>query len=281
MRLMLKIIGILGLGLGAFLMFSDKSPAEIPPAPPPLNKAIVSITFDDATMTQFKNAFPIAQKHNIPGTLYVQTGPIGFDEWNMTWDDVFTFRKAGWEIGGHTKSHANLMAITDTEREEELRVSTALLEDKLGELPVSFAAPYGEFDDKVIEQIRGYYENNVAAWGSEEGIDNVIGETDPYRISRYNVKKVHTGSQLCEATKRAVEKKTWIVFAFHGIVDSPSTDYEASVQTFEELLTCVSEFRDKGELEVLVVKEALMYARKRLEGGITTAELKGDKYVSQ
>lgn len=254
------------------MILPEKSDAE-----EKTKKAIVSVTFDDATLTQFTYGLPLARKYDIPGTLYVSTQPIGEDKWNMTWDNVLAFKAAGWEIGGHSHTHVDFTSVADTVVVEELRGSTAILFDKLGELPVSFAVPFGEYDAKIIQHVAHVYESSVAAWGIEEGNLNVIGKTNPYEISRFGVKSSHTGDQLCDATKRAVDNGTWLVFAFHGIVDGSPSEYQSSVKTFEALLSCISEFRTAGKLDVMVTKEALMHARKRGDGGITTTELKGNR----
>src|SRR5215469_10406349 len=52
---------------------------------------IVTIGFDDGTVDQFTNGFPILQAHGMHATIFVNTGPIlAGDPAHMTWADLHT-----------------------------------------------------------------------------------------------------------------------------------------------------------------------------------------------
>lgn len=70
---------------------------------------IVTIGFDDGTVDQFTNGFPLLAAHGIHATFFVNTGPIAAaDPDHMTWADLHTLFSAGNEIAGHTIDHADL-----------------------------------------------------------------------------------------------------------------------------------------------------------------------------
>ncbi|MBU2548901.1 MAG: polysaccharide deacetylase family protein, partial [Proteobacteria bacterium] len=56
---------------------------------------------------------------------------------------------AGWEIGSHTRSHANLIRLGDAELVEELAGSKMAIEANLGGEVTALAYPYGLADDRV------------------------------------------------------------------------------------------------------------------------------------
>lgn len=139
--------------------FLDKSTA--------LPKKPVFITFDDGYENNFKDAFPILQEFGFPATLFVVVDTIGGDnKWHnpasearikmVTWDQVKQLRDAGWEIGSHTMSHRNLQTIDLKEVKMEVEKSRQALTEVLGEVPETFAYPYGSGEDNlsVIQKVR-------------------------------------------------------------------------------------------------------------------------------
>src|SRR5947209_4323113 len=51
--------------------------------------AVVTIGFDDGTVDQFSNGFPILSAHGMHATFFVNTGPIlAGDPAHMTWADL-------------------------------------------------------------------------------------------------------------------------------------------------------------------------------------------------
>jgi len=70
-------------------------------------QALVTITFDDASKSQYQNGLAIAKAHKLPGTIFVPTALVNGslseaqDAWLMNWDELKEFHEAGWEIGAH------------------------------------------------------------------------------------------------------------------------------------------------------------------------------------
>src|SRR5690606_32229872 len=72
----------------------------------------------------------------------------------MTWEDVVTMRRAGMDIGSHTRSHKILSQLGEKEQKEELTASKAIIEEKLGEPIHALAYPEGgrkSFTDRTCE----------------------------------------------------------------------------------------------------------------------------------
>lgn len=120
----------------------------------PLNRELV-ITFDDGYQDNYLNAAPILKSMGLSATFFVTTAFVGTDFipwWDkkrslhypwMTWDQVQSLHKQGFEIGAHTRSHVDLAEISGDKAWEEINGSRVDLEQKLS-APISlFAYPYG------------------------------------------------------------------------------------------------------------------------------------------
>jgi hypothetical protein len=113
-------------------------------------RAAVSLTFDDARLTQPDTAFAILDRFGVKGTFYVS--PDGVRARLDAWKAAVS---AGHEIGNHTLTHpcsANFpwgraKALEDYTLERmarELLDANALIEELLGVTPRTFAYPCGQ-----------------------------------------------------------------------------------------------------------------------------------------
>jgi len=62
--------------------------------------------------------------------------------------------EAGMEIGSHTRTHADLSTLKDSELDQEVRGSKELLEDLLGKPVQSFAYPFGRYGRRERDKVR-------------------------------------------------------------------------------------------------------------------------------
>ena len=125
----------------------------------------VVLTFDDGYRNNLENALPILQEFGFPAVIYVVVNAVGRDNfWHdpasetripmLDWDGVRALQKAGWEIGSHTMNHARLSRLSAEAVRAELVESRAVLGEKLGTAPLSFANPYGDAaDDPAVQSL--------------------------------------------------------------------------------------------------------------------------------
>jgi len=118
----------------------------------------VSLTFDDARLSQADTALPILDGHGVRGTFYVS--PPGLDARLDAWKRAAA---SGHEIGNHTGTHpcsgnfpwsrANALEDYTLERiEADIEAASAHIEKTLGSRPVTFAYPCGQ---KFVGRGRG------------------------------------------------------------------------------------------------------------------------------
>ena len=119
--------------------------AELPLKP-------VVISFDDGRLNIYENAFPIMQQHGFSGIFYILSGGLN----DPTLVDAAMLQEmvaAGWEIGSHSRSHADLSAISAEDSYEEVVSSRFELESDLGIPITSFAYPFGTMTNLANEQV--------------------------------------------------------------------------------------------------------------------------------
>jgi len=112
-------------------------------------RAAVSLTFDDARLSQPDVGIPILDKHGVKATFYVTVG--AFDKRIDAWRAAAAH---GHEIGNHTLSHrcsgnfpfARAHALEDTSlawMEQDILAASDAIEQRLGVRPTTFAYPCG------------------------------------------------------------------------------------------------------------------------------------------
>jgi peptidoglycan/xylan/chitin deacetylase (PgdA/CDA1 family) len=222
----------------------------------------VSITFDDATASQFTAGYPILAEAGLPATVYVNTAPLDAgDTYFMSWDDVRILKAAGWEIGAHAVTHRSLPSLGDVEVAGEVVLARDRIEAEIGVRPSSFALPFGDYDERIMVYVTRYFETNVLAWRSEEAVNTVA--VDPYRIARVNVDTTLTVEQVCSMV-RSVGEGEWLVLMLHQVRPLRSPD-ESFVTTPEHLFgiaNCIAELVHKKAVTADTVSAVLQQLKK-------------------
>lgn len=219
---------------------------------------IVTFTVDSMLTDFYENRFPVFLEHDIQGTIFPHTKAVGMNEWLMDWDDMRALDAAGWEIGAHSYSHDYLLTQVDEDTlDHELGAPAALIFREIGKYPTSFASPFGDFDDKMLERVKLYYDAHLGAWGNN-GV-NELEATDHFRINRAEIEYQRSADDICAEMAQAGENGDWLVYMLHSIVDEEPEEYEISHYVFRKIVTCAAELRGNGKLRVMTTKEALRH----------------------
>ncbi len=119
----------------------------------------VVITIDDGYRSSFEIAWPILRKFGFPATVYLYSDFVGAGD-ALSWAQMKEMTMGGLiDIQPHSKTHANLTlrlpGETDVRYRERIRrevdVPVAAIRDKLAVSSLSYAYPYGDVNEYVVE----------------------------------------------------------------------------------------------------------------------------------
>lgn len=164
----------------------------------PLPRKPVMLTFDDGYSDLIEFALPVLRSLGLKATVYIVTGHIGGENlWDqqqgygphalMNAAQICQWRDAGLEVGSHSRTHPELPAISARQRQAEIEGSSRDLRQILGEPPVSFAYPYGKWDEEVAAQVGRHYRLGVT---TDEGMNDAV--TPPLQLRRTMVQPCDT-----------------------------------------------------------------------------------------
>lgn len=160
----------------------------------------VCLTFDDGYEDNLLAADPTLERYGAKATLYL-VGERGggwsskkkthhaddelASEPKLSDDQVQAMVSSGrWELGGHTRSHANLPALDDDTARQEIGFARRDFPARFGCEAVSFAYPFGLFDERHVTMAG--QEGYACAVTTEPGIPSAAAD-DPLRLPRIKV----------------------------------------------------------------------------------------------
>ncbi len=148
----------------------------------------VVLTFDDGTADWVDEVLPVLVEHRAPATFYVATEHVEdarsfpLDGRPISWSGLGELVASGLAtVGSHTHGHLLLDRVPAVEAAADIDRSCGLLGDRLGVDCSHFAYPKAVLGSPPVEaEVRRRFRS--AALGN--GIANLIGATDPFRLAR-------------------------------------------------------------------------------------------------
>lgn len=210
-------------------------------------RPIVTITFDDAWISQYQEALPLLERYKIFATFYILTGSLDKPDY-MTRDQVLALHKAGHEIGAHTVTHPDLNTLSLFQVEQELKNSKQFLEDLIKKPVPNFAAPYGSASNKVLELIRKFFKSNRSI---SFGL-NTKNTLDQFKIRALPISTGTTFSEIEHFLEDVAKYNAWAVLIYHRI-DAQANQMSITLTEFE---THLKEIQNRN-LTTLTIQEAL------------------------
>ena len=216
----------------------------------------VSLTFDDAWLSQYQNAFPILNAAGKKATLYVNSGTVGTPSY-MTWENVVEIINGGWEIGGHGVNHLELPLLSPAEMQAQIANDYATLQAH-GLVPINFATPFGAYDSTIVSEIASYYE-------SHRGFHEIGLNQWPYNVYLLYVRQITNATTLAEVEgwiQEAIATNSWLIIVFHEILPTvdPADTYSWTTSDLQALMTSLDTLGivPQTVAEVLNMKESLL-----------------------
>ncbi len=119
---------------------------------PAMPQVFVTTSWDDDDRSGLKLG-ELLSAYRLPGTFYVPTGRLGRDSL-FTASDLRTLSAAGFEIGGHTVTHAVLTELGSGQQAREISACKSTLQQILGREVTMFCYPKGRFNAQVMSEVQ-------------------------------------------------------------------------------------------------------------------------------
>ncbi|MGQ9836458.1 MAG: polysaccharide deacetylase family protein [Cyanobacteriota bacterium] len=123
----------------------------------PLPEKAILLSFDDAYLGLYENAYPLLKEYNFPAVYFVQTGFVGVStsKAHFSWDQMREMDASGLiDFAAHTVNHPpDLRLLDDARLRREVFDCKTKLEEELGHRIDYFAYPEGNRDERVMQYL--------------------------------------------------------------------------------------------------------------------------------
>lgn len=183
-----------------YTFLTPKDLADILDGKKELPERPVILSFDDGYRDFYTDVFPILKKYNVRAVAYIVPNflnkPNNMDVWQLK----EIVKSDLVEIGAHTMNHAYLVGLPKKRVEYEVGESKKFLEKTLGIQVVSFAYPYGAFDNQAI--------NVVKDAGFKTAVTTIHGNLVA-NTNRYFIYRLRPGARVGESLIKLIEQKSF------------------------------------------------------------------------
>ena len=148
----------------------------------PLPPKTAVITFDDAYLSIYTNAFPLLKEKGWPFTIFVSPTPIdkGYQKF-LSWEQIREMTQSGATIANHTISHDHSVERRPGETEQQwiarfrddLTATEVRIKEKTGQSVKQFAWTFGETTPELRKELQrlGYTGFGQQSGAAGEGAD--------------------------------------------------------------------------------------------------------------
>jgi len=154
----------------------------------------VLITVDDGFSSFMDKGLPLLEKYNMKATVYVNTESVGWSDY-LTWEQLKEINAKGIGIGSHSHQHKYFLNVPEDGRadvfEKDLLKAESFFEEHLGFVPKTYAYPYGEFSEAMVDILRKH--NYQIAFAQKSGV--MSNRSHPWAVSRFPVAGSHVGME--------------------------------------------------------------------------------------
>jgi peptidoglycan/xylan/chitin deacetylase (PgdA/CDA1 family) len=152
----------------------------------------------------------------------------------LTPSQIQGLQAAGFEVGDHTMTHADLITLSAAGARAEIDGARADLV-ALGINLKTFVYPYGSYSAAVEQMVKA--DGFLGARTVMEGT-NATG-VDPYALLHHEVDVGTTVAQVQAWIAEAQQSKTWLILTFHE-VNTAGGEYSTTPDTFRQIVNLVA-----------------------------------------
>lgn len=222
------------------------------------NIANIIFIMDDGWETQYTEGYRILDKYKLKGNIGVISEAVGTNGY-VNEDQLNEMYQRGWDLLNHTKTHPDLSTLTKEKQRIEILDNKKWLKSKgytRGEK--AFIYPYGTYNVETLDILK------------EEGFiwARSVMDGENYDLS-YEAKTMNLVTNLDpelvkDRVDTAIENKSTLLFMNHKFGDEVDEyDMFYDVESFEKIVSYVSEKQKQGELNVITIAEYLEMSKDK------------------
>lgn len=153
------LIGVLALVVASStagkVVETVSEPKEIPIYYVDTDEKVCALSFDAAWGNEQTNTLlDILDEYEVKSTFFL------VKQWVDKYpEDVKEIAARGHDVGNHSATHQHMAELSAEQQQEEIESCNKAIEKLTGSAPVLFRAPYGEYDNKLVQGLkeRGMY----------------------------------------------------------------------------------------------------------------------------
>ena len=215
-------------------------------------KKWVVVDFDDGYKSVYQNAFPIMQALNQRGTFSIATDAIDGTHYlgypSVTSAEVLELHNAGWDIGGHSDTHANLQSSDQSTIETEITNSSATLQSITGQAPTYMSLPFNAYDElartECIKKFKYIGRGNTGKSNPysdlEDNVSFPLGRPYQYELTRYALSESYDHDLFVRIMDDSFSYGRLPHITFHSVADDGSPVY-TTVEKFEIVMNWLND----------------------------------------
>ena len=176
-------------------------------------KKQIAISFDAAWGNDdTQQLIDILAEYKVPATFFVVGAWV--DKYP---ESVKALSEAGHQIQNHSNTHPHMPQLSKTQMMDEINSCNKKIEDITGKCPTLLRAPYGDYDNVLIETVKGMNMNTIQ-----------------WDVDSLDWKETATAGSICDRVTSKV--KPGSIVLFHN-------DAENTPEALPEILKCL---KDEG-----------------------------------
>ncbi|MGV1005222.1 MAG: polysaccharide deacetylase family protein [Candidatus Nanopelagicales bacterium] len=119
----------------------------------PLPTKPIMLSFDDGWESEWLSGAPLVAKNDQTATFFITTMGIDADTW-VSKKEIRAMVAQGFTVGGHSRTHKDERHLDTAGLKDEIGNSQKTLTKIVGEPIISYAYPYGAWNEDVLPALR-------------------------------------------------------------------------------------------------------------------------------